>query len=364
MTRALRLLGESARIALSQPAPTAVTVLIVAVACGVIVSTTGQTVAIERDVLSRIDDAGTRTIVVEDVDGRAQLRAEAIDRINALGDVEWAVGFGLARDVRPAGLVGAPPVPIRALFGTLPSDVTSSGGSWEPGTALAGLDAISALGMETAAGPVELMGEQRPIGLVGWFEAAAPLDFLNRSLLTGPTAGESVIRIFVVVRTAERVADVNAAIATILDPAEPTSVAIRTSERLVEVRAAVQGQLGAFGRDIVAATLAAGLVLTVLNVFAAVTARRRDFGRRRALGASRMDLAALVIMQMVPLAALGAVLGGIVGTLVVHQLTRAAPQADFTVAVGILAVAATTVAGLPPAALAAYRDPVRVLRVP
>ena len=352
-------------MARAQPVATAVTAVIVAAVCAVIVSTTGQTVAIERDVLNRIDDAGTRTIVIEDIEGRAELDQGTVARVEALAGVEWAVGFGPASDVRPSGLDGAPAVPIRSYVGDLPALVTTS--SWDPqrGVALAGIDAIHALGFETAAGPVQAVGANEPqMGVVGWLRAEAPLEFLNRGLLTVADEDEQVVRIVALASSAEQVPGLAAAIGAVLDPADPSSVAILTSDALVQVRAAVQGELGTWGRNVVTLVLGAGLVLTALNVFGAVTARRRDFGRRRALGASRLDIIALVTTQTVATAVVGAIAGVVVGTVVVQLTLGIAPQADFGVAVAILAVIVTAVAALAPAVIAAYRDPVRILRVP
>lgn len=364
MRQGVELVAEALRVALSQPVATAVTALIVAAVSGVIVSTTGQTVAIERAVLSRIDDAGTRTIVVEDLDGRAVLDASVVERIMALADIDWAVGFGIATDVRPPGLDGAAGVPIRPYFGALPDSVSTSPWDPEPGTALAGVNAIDLLGFETAAGPVQTSRDRPEIGVVGWFDAGPPLEFLNRSLVTAPNGDEAVIRIIALANSAQRVPYLSAAIASVLDPLDPGSIAIQTSDSLVQVRAAVQGELGTFGRNIVGGTLAAGLILTALNVFGAVTARRRDFGRRRALGASRLDIVALVTVQTVAIAIAGAGVGALMGTVVVYEFVGSAPQPDFTLAVVTLAVIAGAVAAVPPALVAAFRDPVRVLRVP
>jgi len=362
--RSAQLFGEAIRAAISQPVASLITALIVASVCGVIVSTTGQTVAIERDVLSRIDDAGTRTIVVEDVDGRADFDDGVVDRINALSDVDWAIGFGIARDVRPKGLDGASAVPMRPLFGAVPGAIETSRWNLASWTALIGVDAIGLLGLETAAGPVEHAEDGDEIGVVGWLDADPPLDFLNRSLVTVPIEKDEVIRIVGLVSAADRVSGVRSAIESVLDPADPTSITIQTSDSLVEVRAAVQGELGTFGRNIVIGALAAGLVLTALNVFGATTARRRDFGRRRALGASRLDIAALVTTQTAATATIGAAVGTVVGTVIVELLIGSIPEADFTVAVAVLAVLASSFAALPPALIAAFRDPVRVLRVP
>lgn len=364
MTRATNLFAEAIRVGWSQPVASSVTALIVAAVCGVIVSTTGQTVVLEREVLGRIDDAGTRAIVVEDVDGRAAFEAGVVDRIDSLSGIEWAIGFGIANDVRPKGLAGAPAVPIRPYFGTLPPAIETSPWHPSPGTALAGHQAIATLGLKTAAGPVDLSTDGSEVGVVGWLDADPPLDFLDRSLLIVATDGDAVIRIVALAASAERVPSLRSAIASLLDPADATSVAIETSDSLVQVRAAVDGELGTFSHTIVIGALLAGLVLTALNVFGAASARRRDFGRRRALGASRLDIAVLVTMQTAATAICGAIIGASVGTLIVHLQIGSVPEADFTVAVATLAVMTSSFAALPPALFAAFRDPVRVLRVP
>lgn len=365
MSRMGSMWAESLRVAWSQPVATVVTATIVAAVCGVIVSTTGQTVAIERDVLSRIDDAGTRTIVVEDMQGRGQLRPEVIDRLKAVSHVEWVVAFGLTTDVRPASLPGADGVPIRPVFGGLPPPVTTSGAALSPGIALAGIDALRDLGFGTAAGPVQpAAADTQELAVAGWFEATAPLTFLNRSLLTLPGPNESVMRIVILADSARSVSDVKELARNLIDPVDPTSISITTSDTLITVRAAVQGTLGTFGRAIVGGVLLAGLVLTGLNVFGAVTARRRDFGRRRALGASRLDIVAMVLVQTVATGVGGALMGTAIGVLVVQRAVGTAPSPDFVAAVAILAVLVTAAAGLVPAVIAAFRDPVRVLRVP
>lgn len=364
MTRAGRLAVEAVRIAISQPVATAITALVVAAVCGVVMATTGQTAALERDVLRRIDEAGTRTIVIDDVGGDAALDAGAVDRVGALDQVEWVIGLGRTTDVRPLGLPGAAAVPFRPVFGELPAVVTTSGWPRAPATAIAGPDALRQLGLQSASGPVIGDPQDGGIAVVGWLDADSPLDFLDRSVVGVPDERDRVVRVFVVAGSAGEVPAVAEAIGHLLDPADASSLSVATSDALVQIQAAVQGELGAFGRGIVLGALGSGLALITLNVLGAVTARQRDFGRRRALGASRLDILGLVTIQTIVPALLGAVLGTGIGTLTVYLLVDAIPDPAFILAVGILAVLVSVVAALPPAVLAANRDPVRVLRVP
>lgn len=360
-----RLVSEAVRMGWSQPVATSVTAIIVAGVCAVIVSTTGQTVAAERDVLSRIDQAGTRTVIIEDTQGLAAFDPQVVERIESLDGVTWAVGFGPATDVQPAGIRGAQPVAMRALHGTLPNQVTTSPWDHTPGTALAGTQALQTLGFETAAGPVTPTNNDPDIGVVGWLYADPPLEFLNTTLTRAPSQNDTqVLRIYALIDTPQRVPTVTDAIAAILDPQDPTSVGIQTSEALVAVRAAVQGELGTYGRNLITLILTAGLILTALNVYGAVTTRRRDFGRRRALGASRTDITTLITTQTTLTAIIGATLGTTAGTIIVDQTLGTTPTPQFLTAITALAIIATTLAALPPAIIAAYRDPVTILRVP
>src|SRR5690606_36273036 len=201
-----------------------------------------RTVAAERAVLSRIDEAGTRTVVVEDTQGRAGFDPDVVERIAALDGVSWAVGFGPASDVRPAGVAGAQPVAIRTLHGVLPDVVETSPWDQRVGTALAGVEAVAALGFATAAGPVRPSGGGPGVGVVGWLRAHAPWEFMSGARVRDPSGGDDqVIRVFALVESRQRVPTVAAAIGSVLDPDDPSSVAVQTSEALVAVLAAVQG---------------------------------------------------------------------------------------------------------------------------
>src|SRR5690606_41476724 len=121
-----------------------------------------RTVAAERAVLSRIDEAGTRTVVVEDTQGRAGFDPDVVERIAALDGVSWAVGFGPASDVRPAGVAGAQPVAVRTLHGVLPGVGQARPWGQRGGTALGRVGAFAGLGFETGVGAVGPHGAGPP----------------------------------------------------------------------------------------------------------------------------------------------------------------------------------------------------------
>jgi len=360
------LIAEAIRMAVARPVSSTITGLIVAGVCGVILSTTGQSVQAERQVLGRIDDAGTRSVVVTDTNGSAGIRPAAVDRISHLSGVEWVVGFGSAADVHAAGIPGGNPAAVRAVYGTLPPEVVTSGWDEAPGTVLVGPDAQTTLGLDIPAGGVATR-DGTDYAVVGWFDAVDPLGFLNRSLLAAPDpdAVDPTLRtIQILVDRPEDVAPVADAVYGLLDAQDPTSVGIQTSETLAQIRQAVQGELGRYSRRLVTLILAVGLILVGLNVYGSITTARRDYGRRRALGASRPDIITLVTIQTVTIAAVGTVAGSIAGGVIIWRLTGSPPDAGFTVAVAVLAVLTAGIAAIPPAMVAAWRDPVSILRVP
>ncbi|MDQ3276010.1 MAG: hypothetical protein M3Q39_13540, partial [Actinomycetota bacterium] len=110
--------------------------------------------------------------------------------------------------------------------------------------------------------------------------------------------------------------------------------------------------------------LAAGLLLVALTLIGAVSQRRRDFGRRRALGASRSTVVTLVLLQTSAAALVGVAAGALAGLLLVNRLAGSLPSPGFTFGVVVLTMLTALLAAVPPAVLAAYRDPVRILRVP
>lgn len=120
---------------------------------------------------------------------------------------------------------------------------------------------------------------------------------------------------------------------------------------------------GDYGRGLLLLTLGAGAVLVAVVVLAEVLLRRRDLGRRRALGASQWGLVGLVVARTVVAAVPGALLGA-VGGAVIAAIWAQPPPLEFTCAVTVLTGLVSGIAAIPPAFLAAVRDPVGVLRTP
>jgi putative ABC transport system permease protein len=104
--------------------------------------------------------------------------------------------------------------------------------------------------------------------------------------------------------------------------------------------------------------------LLVAAVVAADTAMASvEWGRRRALGASRSQLVALATFR-VGIAAVAGTAVGVAAAVAVAVSQNWAMDALFVGSVATLAVIAAIAAAFPPAVRAAWRDPVSVLRTP
>lgn len=360
------LVSEAWRIAIASPVSTTVLVLITAGVTAFILSTTGQTVRAEQQVLARIDQAGTRLVSVFDSDGTADIPVDAVELVGRLSSVEWVIGLGYATDGRNTALgQGGAPVAVREVWGELPTEVVVNGRAPGPGEGLIGVDAQTTAGLELPLGSLDVGDHQ--VALVGGFTAGDALGFLQSGVLVRPTdaTGARLRSIHVLATTPAQVEPLTRAVLGVVGAEDPLKLALETSQTLADVRIAVSGQLGAYGRDLVLAALAASLVLVALVVYGSVSLRRQDFGRRRALGAGRPTIISLVATQSLTVAAIGALVGAVVGTAIVWRLTGGPPTTiRFTLAIIALTILAALAASIPTALIAAYRDPVRVLRVP
>jgi putative ABC transport system permease protein len=365
----LHLLREGAAIARTQPIVTAVTALVIASVCAVILATVGQSAAAETRVLATIDEAGTRTIVVSDPTGKATIHPDSVEAVQSLNNVAWTVGLGPVVDVRNVSLGGAgQPVPARRLYGAIPDALELREGRIpSPGEAIAGENALRQLGSDVPA--LGVSGEGLQATVVGSFVTTDPLDRLSGTVLIATDDRVSnttaVLRQIIVVATdVKTIGSLSRAIPAVVHVDDRTRLQIETPAALVALRGLIDQELAASSRQLLLVVFGAGLLLITVALMGAVAQRRRDFGRRRALGATRSAVVLLVIVQTGVAAMFGVVLGTVIGLVAVAQLAGSLPSMEFVLGVGSLAILTALAAAIPPGLLAALRDPVRILRVP
>lgn len=360
------MIREAAASARSQPVASVVTVLMIIGMVLTVMLTTGRTVGAEQQVLGSIDSAGTRSILIRTEQG-AGVTASVLDRMSAIDGIEWSGGFSSAIDATNARVPDGMRVPVRYAYGShldllgIPAvSPLPSGLAWASDLAL------DQLGLPDQAGGITLTtGES--YGLGGRIDVP---DFLAGFepvvLVPQPdAAGDEAIGILVVIAdTPELVAPVSKAVLSVLAADDPTKVTVQTSEALANLRSLIQGQLGSFSRGLVLAVLALTGILVAILLYGLVMMRRKDFGRRRALGASRGLIIGLLLAQTAILAVIGILIGTGVAAIALLAGGDPLPGLAFTAALGILTLVTSLVAALVPAVIASRREPIKELRVP
>lgn len=351
----------------AQIATTLTLVLVLATVCFSILVTTGQSAASEARVVDQIDSAGTRLIALSDDGGKAGILPVAPQTLASISDVTWVAGLGEAVDVTNP-LVPDVRIASRAIVGALPPDLTIVQGRPPlPGEAIAGIDAARALHLADGAGlvaPIGALSDQ--IGVVGVFQATGPLAHLNNTVLvaTDPATIESLRYLYVMASDVSTVDRLESVLTTSTPAANPAALTVEAPSGAIALRDVIAGRLGAASRQLMAVVMGVGAVIIAVTMLSATASRRRDFGRRRALGATRSTLVAGLLLQTSIGAMLGIVLGTGLGLATLQVTTASLPTLQFTTGVAGLALLLTLLAATPVATHAAHRDPLRILRVP
>lgn len=359
--RDVALVREALAEARTRPALTVMIGMLAGVMCAAVLLTAGRTVGAQERVLGTIDDAGVRTIMVRLAEDSG-VTSEVLSRLDGIDGIAWAAAFGPAQDVVNADIPGGTRVPARAVWGA-GIDALGLATAKPAGRAWGSPLAFEQLGMlEGFGGAVGEGG--RELAVVGRF---APPDFLMplEPLLLVPQSEPGPVAMLVVVATrAEQVAPVSELVVSMLDAADAGSVRVVTSDSLIRLRGLIDGELARMGGALVAAILGLTALVVAATLYGVALLRRREFGRRRALGASRRIIVALLIVQTVAAAVPGALLG--VGAAVVALLVAGdpVPSAGYLLAVALLAVGTAATGAVLPAVIASRRDPVRELRIP
>jgi putative ABC transport system permease protein len=366
VTRGGELLREAAATARSQPVASTLTILMVAGMILAVMLTTGRTVGAEQEVLGSIDSAGTRSIVVR-AETDAGVTSDVLGRIAHIEGIEWAGAFSVAVDATNTLVPDGTRVPVRFAYGAdferlgVPPDVPLPGQ-----LAYAAPSALTQWGLVDQAGAITLTtGEEfavaGQIAAPDFLDALQPLALIPQPAQTG---AEPVGVLVVIAERPDLVAPVSDAVLAVLAPTDPSKVTVQTSEALAQLRALIQGQLGSFSRGLVLGLLALTGALVAVLSYGLVMMRRKDYGRRRALGATRGLIVALLVSQTALLAFVGVALGSAVAVTILLVTGDPLPGVAFTAALAVLALGTALVAATVPAIAASRREPIKELRVP
>lgn len=359
------MLREASASARSQPVASILTVLMVAGMVLAVLLTTGRTVGAARDVLTSIDDAGTRSIVIR-ADDSAGITSDVLNRIDRIEGIEWAGAFSSAVDATNTLVADGTRVPVRYAYGDLEPLGIPTAFPLPGQVAFGSAQALTEFGLVQDAGSITLTNGLS-YAVAGRIETPDYLDILAPLVLIPQpvAAGTESVNIVVIVATSPaRVASVADAVVTVLAATDATKVTVETSEALAQIRQLVQRQLGTFSHGLVLAILALTSALVAILQYGLVTMRRKDFGRRRALGASRGFIITLLLTQTALLSLTGIIAGTIVGAAAIVLSGDPLPGADFIIALVVLGILTSLIGSLIPAIVASRKEPIRELRVP
>lgn len=349
---------EATLSARAQTVPTLVTIALVAGICIAVILTSGRANANHQAVLSSIDSAGARSIIIRPSPG-AHLSSDLLQSLEGVDGIDSAVALGGSVDVKNVLLPDGSFVPLRDYWGE---------GLWplRPGQAVASSKALQMLGMRDSIGSVSNR-DGIDIDVVGRIGDATFLKEFEPLLLTPKAKNDSglVGVIVVVVKEVETVVSVMETIRPMMIASEGAGLpTIETSWELNVLRNDVDDKLSQFSSAITIGALVFVSGLVALVQTALVVMRRKDWGRRRALGASRSLVMGLLVSQAALLAVVGSSLGTVSGVGMLIWLGDPIPAWDFTVAVAFLATSTVTFASMVPAYVASRQDPIKELRVP
>lgn len=357
-------LREAARNAIAHRATTIVLALVATAMTAVTFLTAGRAAAAEAEIIESVDATGPRLITLSIEEPSPGIDHAGIARIAGIDGIEWILALGPAHDIRSAATGQRAGVAARSLLTDLPPEVSIDRGR-EPrqGEALIGPQPQHALAMIEPAGAIIDEGTSRAV--VGRFTSSGAIADLERLVLVQPEDREvecSTLA-YVLVKDPLRVESTAAQIRALAGvPAD--QVVVSTSDELVLLGEVLSGQIGALSRQLAIGAIGAGVVLVALTMTLAVGTRRRDFGRRRALGATRSGIIALTILEAAIPVLTGTLLGTVIGLIAVTAWVGTTPPTSFIAGGAALIAIAGVAAAIPAAAHAAWQDPLSVLRVP
>ncbi|WP_134772310.1 ABC transporter permease [Ornithinimicrobium flavum] len=365
--RILLMLREALATAWVAKVPSTLVTFLVATMCAATLATVGRTAAAEEQLLSRLDSAGSRVLVVSDARGDELISPTIVDQTAGLSTTERAIGTIIPVDVVNGAVgQGATRVPAWGVHGDLADVATLTSGRWPgPGEAIVTETAMDRLGMQAPVGWVAQASTTvvDDWAVVGSYTPREPFSDYGTGVLYVSPQGRALDSLHVVLTDARAAQAAQGQVLRLIDPPTPDSLTIISPVSLAQLQEQVTGDLAGFGRTLLLAVLGGGALLTAIVVLADVLVRSKDLGRRRALGATRGTIISLVTLRTLGPALLGAALGTGLGIYLTHRLD-ATPPWQFITGTATLALLAALAAAIPPALYAATRDPVRVLRTP
>ena len=360
--------SEALAGARAQPVTSALLVLIALILCALIQLTTGRTAGVEESLLRSFDEETSRMVVVR-ADSDSGLAMDILGPLRQINEIEAITILGPAWDARNHDLgSSAQAVAVRAMPAELCVDTfTCENIEQLPSALLATGQAMQLLGVSPGVGKLaatygSIYGVSEQLMLPTHLSSLEPivLQPLPSTALATQPAG----MVIALVREPEQLTAVAGLIGDLINVPDKSKIAIETGKSQAELRASIASQVASYGHGLLAALLLGTGATIGAIALGVVLLRRREFGRRRSLGATRTWLITFVTTQVLVLATAGSILGTALGLIVLTAEGAPLPSPSFVLAVLLLSIGGSALFALLPAAYGASRDPVAELRVP
>lgn len=355
------LLREVVASACSQVVASVASMVISALAVGTVLMTSGVQAAAQAEVLATMDDVETRVVALY-VGDEADVGLDRAALVASLGAVESVTALGPVEDVRGAVLPGVR-VASRTVLGDMGRELMAAAPEVEGvRSAWATREAMARLALPEQGGAVVTDGGEEFV-VRGALTLPPDLEGLGPVVLVPASEGR-LAQMRVLVRRVVEVPLVVGQIRALMRDLPPQQWSLVTSESYARLTVAISGRMTRASHAVTLTVLGGAAVMTMLIVWATVVLRRRDMGRRRALGATRGMIVALTVGQAGLVNALGALVGALGVSTIRWALGREVAPLSFVVAVVVAISALSFLLAALPAWWAARRDPLVELRVP
>lgn len=359
--------NEVQKSVIAQPVTSIVLLLVVALVSCTVILTAGRGEGAQAQILAQIESAEIRSVTLHDNSGALELDTTWIAELEQYDIIEAVTGIGRTADVTISANEAATKVSASDIYATwLDQLETPFQGPGSSTSALATQGALTALGFHRGVGVARIVPDGEDVVVLGQINLPSSLAHLQDSVII-PHSAEEVAPLQSVVVTAKHVEDVPLTlkvISTYLTGFAPEDYNLESSANLVKVRGAVKGELTKNNYISVLFSLATAVAVSMTVVWAVVLLKRRDFGRRRALGASKKLIVSLVMGQTLLIATFASIFGTSIGLVWLTATGAPTPTVRFSSALIIAMTVLSTLSSAPPALWAGNRDPLTELRVP
>ncbi|WP_099332096.1 ABC transporter permease [Actinomyces minihominis] len=356
------LLTEGSRSAWAQKISSGLVLIVVAVICFTALSTVGRAVANDRELAATMETEGSRLLTVTDSGMNDLINTALLGVVQGISGVESAVALSLPTDVHVGAVPGGEPVPLWRISDVTRVATLDRGRTPLPGEATVTAEVQSKLGLVEPAGYVESR-EAVQFPVVSRSVVRPGFSDLANGALVQADEQTQYNQLRVVIASVEEVETVQKAVLTSLGAFDPSTVSIESPRALNTLAALLNSQLARYNQALLAMILGVGAIFIAIVTLSDVLLHRKELGRRRALGATRLDLSLLTVLRVVVPAGVGALVGS-VSAIAFYALDNINLPLSFVAAVAWLAVITAGLAATVPAVWASMRDPVSVLRTP